>query len=654
MTRKWYALPLPTDWPEETALAFCTFAAALREGENAASELEQVIAHPGLGVGAASYVLRDLFNQGWVVDSARGGILVSPPLNQSDPSAEKDRVRRQELLRRDEQLSSPAVRRFIRDMERPREFKGQFVSIFSLMRDGSELAQKLSAIRGLAMNDSNWESLIAPYVQVIESPRQRCEHTGLRLTDVWRYFRHTWSTYYTSTPGRTMMILVRDRAAPFHPIIGIAALGSSVVQIRERDEWIGWQPEQVIQTMDASPSAKTFRWLLHRIESDLDELYVDDLISDGLYWPSLRESPNVSAIQQLEREAALRREYHRRFVRRSDFSSQGSRDWPGRARSDLFRSKRCTALADLLRAQLLLSRYFKSRPTKRGLEMALKDSRARSAIHTVLRRTKAMAVGTEIADLTVCGGVAPYSHLLGGKLVSLLSVSPTIVAAYHRRYAGYTSEIASSMAGRPITRQSQLAFIGTTSLYGSGSSQYNRLRIPKEVLNGTEEIRFLRLGTSKSYGTSHLSHDSLSALTQLAEQSRNGVRVNSIFGEGVSPKLRKVRGGLDQLGWPSDELLQHGRRRIVYGVALVSNLREYLLGLESKPKYIFPPSKADDVDRIVDWWVERWLRHRIEQDGVIDAVSLDVTSRPAQHRARVVLPSETSEDSQRLFQLEDL
>ena len=46
-----------------------------------------------------------------------------------------------------------------------------------------------------------------------------------------------------------------------------------------------------------------------------------------------------------------------------------------------------------------------------------------------------------------------------------------------------------------------------------------------------------------------------------------GQRVNSIFGEGVNPKLRKVRDGIDLLGWPSEVLLQHGRHRIVYGVS---------------------------------------------------------------------------------------
>src|SRR5262249_15371626 len=147
-----------------------------------------------------------------------------------------------------------------------------------------------------------------------------------------------------------------------------------------------------------------------------------------------------------------------------------------------------------------------------------------------------------------------------------------------------------------------LVFVGTTSLYGSGSSQYNRVRIPKDVLDSINDVTFHEIGRSKSFGTSHLSNASVAALLRLSEQSRNGVRVNSIFGEGVNPKLRKVRDGINRLGWPSNDLLQHRRERIVYGVSLISNLLPYLLGLDREPKYVFRTSIRDDSERITQWW----------------------------------------------------
>ena len=64
-------------------------------------------------------------------------------------------------------------------------------------------------------------------------------------------------------------------------------------------------------------------------------------------------------------------------------------------------------------------------------------------------------------------------------------------------------------------------------------------------------------------------------------QLKRGQQVNSVFGEGVNPRLRKLRDGLDELGLSSDELLNHGGPRLVYGVPLAHNFREYLLGLDA-------------------------------------------------------------------------
>jgi hypothetical protein len=642
MADSWLNLPIPHSWTPAGRRAFLIFAQRLSEAPSEADRA-RMIRSGDAGVTAACHVLGDIVEQGWKIRVKGDAVAVRPPDEEADPGVEKERVRRQELLKRDEQLSKPSVGRFIADMERPREFLGSFVSIFSLMRDGRELAESLEAAR-TELDDGTaiWRRSIDPYVQVV-STGARCEHTGLRLIHVWRYFRHTWTNQYTSTPGRTMLLLVRDRAAPRHPVIGIAALGSAIVQIRERDEWIGWQPNEFLATLDQHPELHWARWVMRRLDSSVAEIYLDDLLEEGLYWPSLWDEPTDEAIEKLRKEAETRRRDHHRFARRADFkSASGAADvsvWRSRAESDLFRSKRCLALADLLRSRRALLPHLAPTPSRRGLAAALADTDARRAIGDVLRRAKGEAVGTEIADLTVCGAVAPYNVLLGGKLVSMLAVSPSVIRAYQERYGMYSSEIASSQAGRPIRRRSNLVFIGTTSLYGSSTSQYNRLRLPRSVLSATDDVFFRRLGKSRSFGTSHLSSESVSALVRLAEQSRTGVRVNSIFGEGVNPKLRKIRDGLDLLGWPSDGLLQHRRPRIVYGVSLVENLLPYLLGLDRTPRYVFRRNVANDVERIGSWWFERWLSKRVGSPEVLAAVREHTVDRPVQHGARVVRPA---------------
>jgi hypothetical protein len=150
----------------------------------------------------------------------------------------------------------------------------------------------------------------------------------------------------------------------------------------------------------------------------------------------------------------------------------------------------------------------------------------------------------------------------------------------------------------------------------------------------------MELGRSEAFGTSQYSEETVDALVDLVQQSGDGQRVNSIFGEGVSPKLRKVRQGLDLLGLPSDLLLRHHRHRILYAVSLIRNLREYLLGLEQKPEYLVPVDRgAEATARIGEWWRERWLRKRIESDDVLAEVARHTLVRPIRHGARVaVLP----------------
>lgn len=630
MKDTWYSLPVP---PSASASQWnAILATATRLIDPQASF--QKFACGDTVIDAAVNVLTDLANQGWCLKVDADSLSIQPPSTETDPIAEKERVRRQELLKRDEQLSTPSVQRFIKRMEQPREYGGTFVSIFKLMRDGRELASTLASTGATA-------KAINPYIQFISSD-DRCKYTGFRLLEIWRYFRHTWTNQSTSIPGRRMPFLVRDKAAPFHPVIGIAALGSAIVQIRERDNWIGWQPQKLLKHLNDKPDAGWAKWLLNRLNEGLNEIYLDDLIEDGLYWPTLWEEPSDDGIEKLRKEATVRRRDHNRFARRSDFKAPKAYDdtdvWAERARSDLFRSKRCLVLAELLTAKQALSPYLLPIPTRTGLRDALYDDKAQQAVSTILRRAKAEAIGTEIADLTVCGALPPYNHLIGGKLVSMLAVSPTVIREYHKRYSNYASQIASSLAGRPIKRRSNLVYVGTTSLYGSNSSQYNRLRLPSDILQARDNITFKKLGRSRSFGTSHLSNETVEALVKLAEESQTGARINSIFGEGVNPKFRKIRVAFDLLRWPSEELLRHRRPRLIYGVSLVDNLLPYLLGVDKEPHYLFRHTMTDDTRLIIDWWYERWLSKRILSDEVLESIQRHSLDRPVRHGARVALP----------------
>ena len=202
-------------------------------------------------------VLADLVAQGWSLGIDQSVVAVAQPGSDTgDATLQKERVKRGHLRERDYQLTQPSVREFIAEMERPRLGRQGWTSIFSLMRDGRELASKLRECVSEPDAGTRVELLrryVDPYLQPVVGD-EVCVHTGLPLADIWRYFRHTWTNHYSSIPGRHVAFLIRDRAVENHPVVGIGAFGSAVVQLSVRDEWIGWTPEGINKRLETDPS----------------------------------------------------------------------------------------------------------------------------------------------------------------------------------------------------------------------------------------------------------------------------------------------------------------------------------------------------------------------------------------------------------------
>lgn len=58
------------------------------------------------------------------------------------------------------------------------------------------------------------------------------------------------------------------------------------------------------------------------------------------------------------------------------------------------------------------------------LRELLEDSEGRRVVAAIVKKAKADKVGVALADISVCGALPPYNEILGGKLVSMLLVSP--------------------------------------------------------------------------------------------------------------------------------------------------------------------------------------------------------------------------------------
>ncbi len=606
-------------------------------------------------------VLCDLRLHGWNFRVKQEGVVLQRPTAELAPDLERERVRRMHAVNRNVQLMKESVRTFVRGLEKKRLGPQGWVSIFSLMRDGRELSEKLRKVsrrKHLADQLTILRSVVHPYLQIV-GDGDVCEHTGLPLGDVWRYFRHTWASEYQTVPGRNLMLLVRDAAAAFHPVIGIAALASPVVHLRLRDEWIGWAPKQFVAELRERPTATWAKWLQRKLTQLVDGIFLDDLVRDHVVARRDITAPSEDVIARLEEEAAIAREKHRRnptrAIHKNPTKDAGEEEWRSRAKTHLFRWKRCATLAEMLRARLRLQNAGFERPTKEALGRVLATSEGRQAVEVIRKHIKAVHIGNDVLDISVCGAIAPYSELAGGKLVAMMLTSPELIQMYTQRYGRSASIIASSMAARRITRRPRLTTLTTTSLYGAEPNQYTRIRIPATELGGESgnEICFRKLGLTRGQGSFHFSAVTIDLMEILLGQLADSRRVNSIFGEGVSPRLRKIRQGLDECGFPSDEVLTHGSPRIVYGIALAANQRDYLLERAKQPEYLLPQHAPQQVTaQIGDYWCCRWLVRRALRSDVVDRVESHNLVSPIQHGARVPLPRILEEEP--LFFHQDL
>ena len=602
----------------------------------------------------ASSILCDLVNQGWGVRVIEQQVCVQKPRRGKDRADEKTRVRRSLLLARDEQLSEPPVRAFVRGMESRQLGPKGWHSIFSLMRDGSELADKLALARD-APDEMRLPELgraIQPYLQFV-TENDRCGWTGLRLADIWRYFRYTWLTPSRSVPGRSMMILVRDAAVEPHPVIGIAALSSSIVQQSTRDHEIGWDKGSVLHEIANAPTEALACWLLCSLEKIIGGIYTGDLVT-----PEELEQALPETVDRLNAMAVEEKKHHQTHVRTSNYKQrQDADDWAALVQSHLYRGKRAATLANLL----FIRRTFYAAGLTEGsaeqLRQASTKADFRVAVSRLVRQIKASHVGINMMDVSVAGAVAPYQAILGGKLVSLLLASPEVRQAYAQRYQGAASIIASGMRGEPVTRRPDLVLLCTTGLFAGGSSQYNRVRLPASRAGGTVgDIRYQQLNFETEFATFHISQATMKEMQKYSEQWHDGSNVHGIFGEGVNPKMRKITEGLARMGFPPEQILRAGSPRAVYMIPLAHNYKDVLLGRTDTPRYILPdhdPSAA--TAQITEFWRDRWLRDRIKQVDVLIATRRHKLTYPMLHGAAVPLPDneDTEQASFEALMLED-
>ena len=200
-----------------------------------------------------------------------------------------------------------------------------------------------------------------------------------------------------------------------------------------------------------------------------------------------------------------------------------------------------------------------------------------------------------VVDAYVLGAVPPYSFLLCGKLVALLTMSNDVRETFRRKYEKSTSLI----QGRKLP--GQIALITTISALGR-SSLYNRLKF-------RNRLAFNCVGHTQGYGEFHFSNGIYSSILEFAKSHATATsRHESWGGKGFRNRKEVVQKVLTELGL-SQGLCNHGIKREIYVSALAANTRAFLNGNDSELDYYHQP-----VNELFEWFRSRWLIPRSERD----------------------------------------
>lgn len=199
-----------------------------------------------------------------------------------------------------------------------------------------------------------------------------------------------------------------------------------------------------------------------------------------------------------------------------------------------------------------------------------------------------------VMDAFVLGAVPPYSFLLCGKLVAMLTASNEVRNALKRKYGGRRSVI------RRKELDGRLALITTTSALGR-SSIYNRLKYGKRLL-------FHGVGFTRGSGEFHFSNGLYGTISEYAVRYCEPTAKQERWGTGFRNRREVVKKCLAKVGLPT-EWLYHGIQREIFAIPLARNAREFLRGEHSRLLWF-----DQSVEDLFAFFRERWLLPRGERD----------------------------------------
>ena len=314
-------------------------------------------------------------------------------------------------------------------------------------------------------------------------------------------------------------------------------MASPVLQHTLRDDWIGWTADSIAS--DIVSGRRDIDWLLKHllktINFSIEQVFYDDLnlCSEDINEPSEATWANLDKIQASasdDRVAILKSEKADEYRKKITPENMTAAELVSHAKQPLWRKKRSGRLSGLLRAKSTLQRVTKIKLPFEQINFLFNDKTGLAALNFVLGELRTIGTSSRVVDLNVCGAIPPYNHLMGGKLVALLSGSQEMQLGYTKRYKTSVSEISSFVAAKPVFRPTNLEVVTTTSLYGKNTIQYNGLNLTKDNFPDMKcDLKWEKLGLTVGEGTFHLSNSTSKALREYGRQRAGYREVNNVF-----------------------------------------------------------------------------------------------------------------------------
>ncbi len=567
-------------------------------------------------------LLADLVDLGWSIEITRKGFEISPPKYVKSDEA-KIKARDSNWRAAENDIRNLQDVTFINKLRKP-PVGSKNKSIDLLVDNGDELKKLFEKVNSLKDENKKVEALkkiIKPEIQHCFLD-ETCSFTGLRLMDIWRYFRLTWSMPYQTSNARTMPFLVRNGARPNKPIIGIFQLVNPFFNNTGRNSFLRWDnylsaaQEIKNKNLTVNELAEAF---LQIIDKSLKETRYDDLIDDQ----NLIKKPTQKIISRLtdlaEQYRIEENEEEKIQFKKIKIKTRREVETPLTKSSEkMYLKKRSKRLSKLLFARMIFNEYNLKKNPKKAITIMLQIQDGQRAMNIALEYIRQGIYSTQAADLNVCGSIAPYNELLGGKLITLLSTSKNVIEKYDENYKKEKSIISSAVAGKDIIKPSKLLFLTVSSLYDVASSQYNRLKLyQKDYPKLKTDLIFHEAGFTKGIGSYHISQKTSDLINDLTGKVKKYEK-KSISGKGHSHKIRKIIIGLRILNLKQEDIMMHNqkRRNYVFFHKNKKNLIKYLYGLKKIENFNHCSSNLS----ITDAWMRRWVIKRIQRKESLEKI----------------------------------